>query len=480
MGLSKKIVYLLIITLSTIFISIGYAALTDNFWIEGQVSVTPKPYQGVYIYNAKVILNNNVKDASFDYTKPTNFKNKLTPNQNGATITYEITVHNNTDMTYWYLGTKYLEDYGSNSLIGATNGVFITTKDTNELNSTLFDTSDWVPAQTFRTFYVTYRFGSNVQKQIEMLINFEFGLHMESVQDEFLKILNDKVSDNGYKYLEKAFSDKYKENGSQTIANIGDETELFDTMLGRNLTVNIDGEEKPVTIMINRKDVDGDENSGDSYVGNGAPSGCEYTIYLTVEDLKNPGGQVTVYAVSYTCGPDGMFYQIGELYEGHCTVEDYDKTDTVYNGAFNLDGWKATAKEYSVTDLITYKVGYEQGTNFDKMNTIEELMSATDQEFYNKVNNNTSNLLKPVCNVIYSYRHNNGQWIESDNEANKYKPGYDLLKQAFDNIKPYCYIGNGAQEVKIQNANSLSRAELIPMLEAIQNAYDYYLEVNPE
>ena len=58
------------------------------------------------------------------------------------------------------------------------------------------------------------------------------------------------------------------------------------------------------------------------------------------------------------------------------------------------------------------------------------------------------------------------------------KDGYDSLKIAFDKIKPYCYIGNGAQEVKIQNANSLTRGELIPMLEAIQHAYDYYLAVN--
>jgi len=53
-----------------------------------------------------------------------------------------------------------------------------------------------------------------------------------------------------------------------------------------------------------------------------------------------------------------------------------------------------------------------------------------------------------------------------------------MLKVAFDKIKPYCYIGNGAQEVKLQNANMLSRAELICLLESIQNAYDYYQSVN--
>ena len=59
------------------------------------------------------------------------------------------------------------------------------------------------------------------------------------------------------------------------------------------------------------------------------------------------------------------------------------------------------------------------------------------------------------------------------------KDGYAALKTAFDKIKPYCLIANGAQEVKIQNASSLSRAEFIQILEEIQNAYDYYKAVNP-
>lgn len=68
--------------------------------------------------------------------------------------------------------------------------------------------------------------------------------------------------------------------------------------------------------------------------------------------------------------------------------------------------------------------------------------------------------------------------MESTNTSNSYKPGYDQLRGAFEKIKPYCYIGNGAQEVKLQNANSLTRAELIQLLEEIQRAYDYYNSVN--
>ena len=268
------------------------------------------------------------------------------------------------------------------------------------------------------------------------------------------------------------------ESGSTVLGNVGADKAIFDNIFGANPTINIDGVDKPVTIMIERTDVDG-KSTGDSYTGAGAPTGCEYTLYVTVDDLSSPGGQATVYAVSYTCGPDGYWYQIGELYEGKSTITDYDTTNGTYEGAFNVDTWRATQKDYTVTDDISYKVGYEQGTQYDKLNTIEELMSTTDQEFYNKVNNNSGKLLKPVCNILYTYTHMNGQYAENENYDNKFKQGYDALKTAFDKIKPYCLIANGAQEVKIQNANSLTRAELIQMLEEIQHTYDYYLEVNP-
>ena len=81
-------------------------------------------------------------------------------------------------------------------------------------------------------------------------------------------------------------------------------------------------------------------------------------------------------------------------------------------------------------------------------------------------------------NILYSYTHSNVQYTQTENDSNRYKQGYDALKSAFDKIKPYCLIANGAQEVKVQNASSLSRAELIQMLEEIQHAYDYYLAVN--
>ncbi len=478
MKMWMKTVLCISLSLMCLFVGIGYCAMSGFLNISGEIQVLPREPEGLHISSIELYTQSGVVTPEFNRVLPTNLQSTVYINTPGASITYKITVNNKTDVTYWYLGTEALEGVADNDLINSSGGVFITTKDHYENNSSYFDQSDWIPPQTERVFYATYTFGGNAMGSVSTLVNFSFGMNMGSVSDGFLKVLNDKVSPYGYYYLADAFNQNYSQNGSTVIGNIGDDEEIFNNLFGADLSVNVDGVDMPVTIMVERKNVDGKANSGDSYNGNNAPSGCEYTIYVTVDDLSSPNGKATVHAVSYTCGADGIWYQIGELYEGESSIVDYDSSDGVYEGAFDVDNWIATQNEYAVTDDISYKVGYEQGTQYDKINTIEELMSVNDQEFYNKVNNNSGKLLKPVCNILYSYTHNNGQYTETENASNRYKQGYAALKSAFDKIKPYCLIANGAQEVKVQNASSLSRAELIQMIEEIQHAYDYYLAVN--
>ncbi len=472
---------LLGITLSfmCVFASLGYAGVSTQLEIFAHAETTPAEPEGIYISHVSIYKTDGVSVTEFGQVLPTNLQSTVQVNKANASVTYEITVHNKTDVTYWYLGTDVMKEIASNSLINSLGGIYIMTDDNATASSSYFNTSDWIPPQTERIFYATYTFGENAQGAVSTLVNFKFGMHMGSVSDGFLKVLNDKNSVYGYYYLANAFNEKYRNEQSTVIANIGDEEEIFNNLFGTELSINVNGVNVPVTVLVERRDVDGKDTTGDSYGISGAPTACEYTLYLTVDNLDSPGGKATVYAVSYTCGADGVWYQIGELYEGESTVEDYDTSDNKYEGAVDVEGWLAVPKEYNVTKDISYKVGYEQGTEYDKLKTIDELMSTNDQEFYNKVNNNSEKLLKPVCNILYSYVHNNGQYIESERLSNKHKSGYDALKAAFDKIKPYCYIGNGAQEVKIQNASSLSRAELIQLLEEIQMTYDYYMAINP-
>ena len=466
------------LSLMCIFACIGYAAISNQLVISGTATAEPREPEGLYISAVEVSASSNVAGESVEIVYPTSLRSSLRANARNASITYKITVHNKTDMTYWYLGIKH-DGQGDNALVNATNGVSITTRDGVASNAAAFDSSDWIPPQTERTFYATYTYGSNAQGNRSLLVNFSFGLHVESVSDGFLKVLNDKTSSYGYHYLANAFDQSYAQDESKVLGNVGEDKEIFDNLFGSNITVNIDGQNVPVTIMVERTDVDEKSGTGDAYSGNGAPSGCEYTVYVTVDNSTAAGQTATVYAVTYTCGADGVWYMIGELYEGTCKTVDYDTSNQAYEPAFDVDSWRATQKEYTVINNVTYKVGYtNQGTEYDQYNTIELLMSKFDQEFYNKVNNNSASFLQTVCKTVYTYTNHYGQYKESDNLENIVKPGYADLKQAFDRIKPYCLIANGAQEVKLQNANSLSRAELIQMLEAIQMTYEYYLAVN--
>ena len=459
---------------AVLFLCIGYAAVTGTLVITGNVSYKEQPYNGVLITNVQYQTSNGLELKEYSFSKPTNLQMTANVAGSNASITLEVTVYNQSDSTQWFQGVAAFPDYGSNSLIGTTLGITISTKDTYGSNATLFDEEDWVPPQTSRSFYVTYHFGSMAIGTVSTMIKFDFGMRIASVQDGVLGILNNPTT---YSYLVNAFEEAYQESGTTVLGNVGDDKKIFDNLFGSNLTVTVDGVEKPVTIMIARENVDGNETSGDDYSANSALQGCEYTIYVTVDDLSSPGGQATVYAVTYT-HREGGWYQIGELYEGTTTVVDYDKTDADYDGAFDVSQWRAVKKNYTILDSLTYPVGDPQAQKEYQCFTIEDLMTAPINDFRNKTDQ-IKGKLADACKVVYSYTNVNGQYRESINTATQNKPGYAALKSAFDELKPYLQINNGAADVRLLDSiTNLTRAELIWRLEALETAYKYYQEVN--
>lgn len=420
------------------------------------------PKETLHITAVTFESSNSVSNAEASFSHPTYITAKADSRQANASITYKVTVYNNTEVTYWYLGPSWNSAANSNALIGATNGITITTTDNYGDNGNTFNTEDWVPPYTTRDFYITYQFGRNaVDSGLIISISLDFGVKMDAVQDEFLAILNDTASANGYQYLNEIFNQRYKETGSTVIANVGEDKEIFNKFFGGEMTVNIDGKEVPVTVMIQRENVDG-RNTGDSYGVSGGPTGCEYTLYITVDALDSPTGEAMVYAVSYSRGGEGdtqQWYQLGQLYEGTSPLITYDSEGNV---AFDIEKWKATANEYEFIDGYYYKVGYEQGDQYAKYKTIEELMSANDQNFYNDIDNSQ------ILRKVYAILHDSGNYS---------KPGYDGLLTAFENAAPFYTIHNNGQEVKIKRA--ATRAELLPYIIAIQTAYEYYNQVNP-
>lgn len=433
----------------TYFITVGYAALTDHLSITGTAEVEGKPYQGVYIKSVHMISATNAIDSENDFILPTNHVTTVDASHSGGYVTYEITVHNNTDVTYWYTGPQFSDDYGQNALIGAGGGITITTKDQLSDNSQTFNTEDWVPPQTERVFYVTYTYGANALNPCSTMVNFRFDIHMDAVHDEFLSVLNNIKAPDSYGQLKEVFEQQYAANGSVSISTES-HPEVF-AGLFEDLMVNIDGVEKQASVVIRRENLDKDGTTGDAYSG-GSPGGCEYTLYITVEPLT-PGTRPTVYAIAYSEGANGMgdgWYQVGELYEGTAPIRS--------NGSIDYANWVATEKTYEIADGIEYKVAAPNGDQYDIMKTMEQLISAEDQDIFNQIDN--TNIFKKVYDILKKH-------------SGSTDPAVEGLRKAFEDASIFYNNLNNGQEFKVVRGK-YTRAEIIYALKHIQSALDYY------
>lgn len=458
MSKAVKVILWITIPIMILSITIGYAALAEDLFIEGSIEIEPGEYIGVYISFVELVESSNLSVSSSSIHMPTNYALSVRPANANATVTYRVTIHNNTDITYWYIGQDALTEYGSNALIGQSGGITVITKDKLSDTGSTFNQNDWIPPQTERDIYVTYTFGSNAQGDIATLVNFQFGLKMDSVYDQFLAVLNDTSPGGGYEQLTSAFDDQYASGDGCVIGNVGGDKALLEGLLGSELMITVDGTEVPVTVMIRRENIDGDASHGDNYTG-GGPTGCEYTVYITVDDLGAPGGKATVHAISYSKLPDGSWYRIGQLYEGTATVKDYDSADG-YDGAFDVYSWLATANSYEVADGITYKVGQQNGDQYEIMKTLEQIISVEDQNFFNTIDN--TNIFKKVYDLLKTH-------------SSSSDPSIIALRTAFGNASGFYNNLNNGQEFKVKRDST--RAEIIPYLIDIQTALDYYYQV---
>ena len=452
----KKLIVFLSFAFSCAFISIGFATLTTSLSVEGNASVTPPT--GLYILSAEFVEAQGVEDDGYSYLFPTNLKTLVDVKSRGS-ITYKITLKNNSDLSYWYHGIQFVSednDGYDNELINQNNGISITTKDKLADNGATFDGDDWIPSNATRDFYVVYSFGSNaVGKTLTTLVNFSFGEKMGSYGDGVLAILNNPEK---YAIISGMFDDAYAADGRTVIGNVGADEAMFDLLFGENLQV--DG--KDVTIMIERNNVD-KKTTGDSYA-NGGPTGCEYTIYVTTDDPTT--GTPTVFAISYTREPDGEWIQIGELYEGTTGTTTYVDSEGVAYTSFNTASWVAVKKTYVVFtykgQTVTYRVNDPNGNSYQQQYKLTDLMSMQDQELFNQLNN--PQILKDIYKILFK------------DHPNSTAPEIELLRSVYYDSLRFYQMRNNGQEFGL--SNTATRAELLSTVENLAKAMDYYTQVH--
>ena len=110
---SIKIALCAALSFMCIFSCFGFAALTDTLSISGNAKAEPP--NTVFITDATVV-STNVSNESHEVIMPTNLKCSFSGARNRS-VTYMITVKNNTPYKYAYSGIDYVTSttYNGNS-----------------------------------------------------------------------------------------------------------------------------------------------------------------------------------------------------------------------------------------------------------------------------------------------------------------------------------------------------------------------------
>lgn len=369
-----KVSICMMLSFMFLFTAIGYAQFTDVMNIDG-VAEFDFP-EGLFIVEIDDTSSSGLAANQYEYWEYTTTVDsalrKSTRNVAG-TVTYEITVYNNTQKTYAYRGLYYqnsLNNYNGNSYISQSadgGNIAITTS---------FPNGRTVPAGEELVFYATYTVGADLSRNTtwSTLVNYQFGINVDSVEEarsavitKFADILNTTST---YETLYDKIDDKFSgaEWTSNYIGNVTDSSSAdsmtVNTLFAGHLQMVINGEENPITVLIKHENVDNNTQTGDDYTavsGNNVfrGYGCEFTLYMTTSDLSNRNVSPPVYVAVFTCdrnadGSCGTWYMIGEPYVGTAQIVGYEGGE--HTGSFDTGTWRSTDTTYTPVDGYSYRI----------------------------------------------------------------------------------------------------------------------------
>ena len=156
----------ILIVIITCFLSVGYAALSDSsLYVYGSVSA--EPFVGMFISNVEYASNSgadltNSEIVSYSETMlHTNIT--LSPTDRTSSITYQVTIFNNSDSLKQFTGITYLDGlYSNNDIVYTLDGLKV--KDTIERGAS-------------KTFNLTFSYKTNVtitNNNLDSYLSFNF------------------------------------------------------------------------------------------------------------------------------------------------------------------------------------------------------------------------------------------------------------------------------------------------------------------
>lgn len=383
-----KVLVCIALSFSFLFSVLGYAALTDTLSIQGRARIDIP--SGIYIVAMERSSSSRLDVESATYhTYSTTLDCSISKSERNraGTVTYKLTVFNNTPYEYAYRDVYYQEDLESNGSIGS--GITVSCS----LDGVSAAYKKIAPGATM-DLTVTYSLSTSMDrnKTYRTIVNLRFGINVDSLEqahdvlmEKFAEILNSASS---YAELTDKINDKFDGNQEWTSNFIGNvdgsntaDSVTMNNLFGGRLQMVIGDQQQTVTALIKHEPVDGDDTTGDSYTvtyNNGSQQtrvGCEYTIYLTTAKLNawSFGTYPEVYAAVFTCNqnPDGSlgeWYLKGQLYQGTARVVGYMGEES--GGSFDTGTWRSTEKTYVLSENYSFSLRQDM--------TIQEVVQMVD------------------------------------------------------------------------------------------------------
>lgn len=343
--------------------------------VESPVSTVMGEFQYGLLYITKVeVTGGAYSAATVAKTDDVDISANITLNtDNSSSVVVEVTFYNSTDVSYYYNETQTVS-FDNNKISYEVSGIV---------------QKEEIPSKTYKTVTVTFSYaGSDVSNaDLAAALHFNFVVDKDSIGtivaqtavDRFLDILNNKIDTNGdgtgdsYDYLENAMNNRSGWNQSSAVTYIGNvygssssDSQKVEDLFGEefmSMDLDGDGTPEPITMMIKRENLDGDNTTGDSYTYENwrgqatTVNGVEMTIYITSVDLSNvsSGAGVVVYAASFTKLPGAdTWTELVPLTKGTASANNYNGYGDA--NSFNTDTWVSdggkTMKELAAENAV--------------------------------------------------------------------------------------------------------------------------------
>lgn len=472
-----KVVFGIMLSFMCVFTSLGYASLSESLKINGSLKIDIP--SGLFITNIITTGTSRVDKNEFSYLQyTTTVDSNISRSSSTGSVTYKITVLNNTKLTYSYRGIYYqtnLTGYNGNNSVSTSNN---RSKIGVVCSLASADPEDKIvgPGETLE-FTVTYTIGSSMSASTnwKTLINFQFGINvsgereaLEVIEKKFLNILN---TNSTYLQLLDDIDNKFdgrQEWTSNYIGNVtgssSEDSMAVNTLFAGQLQITVGTAQRDATVLIKHENLDGNRLTGDDYTAINSSNGgkfegfgCEMTLYLTIDPLTSAGKYVPVYAVVFTCDRDengnkiSDWYRIGSTYAGTANVVTYDGGNGT--GSFVTDNWKADAATYQIIDGYSYNINgdiYKLNSyshSVAKDTTIKTIVSVKD----NNAVNTLQTLLTDAKRIINNHKYAG--------------VGIDLIQETYDKYSDYYTVDESGNHIV---DSDLTLAQLSP---AIVNLY---------